>query len=70
MSYLPNILSLRYASPQINSLWAQENKVLLEREFWIAVMKAQSELGVEIPKEHINNYEKVKEFLGEYQYDF
>jgi adenylosuccinate lyase len=61
VSYLPNILSLRYASLQINSIWAQENKVLLEREFWIAVMKAQSELGVEIPKEHINHYEKVKE---------
>ena len=58
---LPNILALRYASPQINQVWAQENKILLEREFWIAIMKAQSELGVAIPTEHIAAYEKVKQ---------
>jgi adenylosuccinate lyase len=64
VSYLPNILSLRYASPQINSIWAQENKVLLEREFWIAVMKAQSELGVDIAQSHIADYEKAKDKIN------
>ena len=58
---LPNILSLRYASPQINQIWAAENKILLEREFWIAIMKAQSELGVDIAKSNISDYEKVKD---------
>ncbi|MGA1082545.1 MAG: adenylosuccinate lyase [Candidatus Nanopelagicales bacterium] len=61
MSNLPNILSLRYASPQINATWSPENKILLEREFWIAVMKAQSELGVDIPAKNISDYEAVKE---------
>ena len=44
----------------MNQIWAPENKILLEREFWIAIMKAQSELGVDIPQSHIQDYEKVK----------
>ena len=32
----------------------------MEREFWIAVMKAQKELGIKIEKKSIDQSEKVK----------
>ncbi len=35
--------------------------MLLERDFWIAVMKAQRDLGVPIPAEAIKDYERVKD---------
>jgi adenylosuccinate lyase len=30
------------------ALWSPEHKVELERRLWIAVMRAQAELGVEV----------------------
>jgi len=56
----PNVLAERYASAAMRDIWSQRGKVLLERDFWIAVMKAQRELGVPIPAEAIRDYEKVK----------
>ena len=38
-----------------------EGRVVLERDFWIAVMKAQRDLGVPIPAEAIKDYERVKD---------
>jgi adenylosuccinate lyase len=55
-----NVLAERYASPAIRDVWSQRGKVLLERDFWIAVMKAQRDLGVPIPAEAIKDYERVK----------
>ena len=60
MSEIPNILADRYATNSMKSIWSQEGKVILERELWIAVMKAQSELGLDIPQQDISAYEKVK----------
>jgi adenylosuccinate lyase len=37
------------------------SRVVLEREYWIAVMKAQKELGLDIPAQAITAYEKVKD---------
>ena len=54
-----NVLSNRYASPEMATLWSAEHKIILERQLWIAVMKAQRELGVEIPEEAIAAYEAV-----------
>ncbi|QPK82969.1 adenylosuccinate lyase [Corynebacterium qintianiae] len=54
-----NVLSNRYASPEMASLWSAEHKIVLERQLWIAVMKAQKELGVDIPDEAVNAYESV-----------
>ncbi|HIN48727.1 MAG TPA: adenylosuccinate lyase, partial [Deltaproteobacteria bacterium] len=58
---IPDILALRYAGAEISVIWSPEGKVLLEREFWIAVMKAQRNLGVDIPESAIADYEKVLE---------
>ncbi len=55
-----NVLAERYASQAIRDIWSQRGKVLLERDFWIAVMKAQRDLGVPIPAEAIKDYERVK----------
>ena len=57
---IPNILAERYASDAIKNIWSAEGKILLERNLWIAVMKAQKELGLDIPQEAIDAYEKVK----------
>ncbi len=55
-----NVLADRYASPAMRDIWSQTGRVALERDFWIAVMKGQRDLGVPIPAEAIKDYEKVK----------
>jgi adenylosuccinate lyase len=57
---VPNVLAERYASPALREIWSQHGRVALERDFWIAVMKAQRDLGVPIPAEAIRDYEKVR----------
>ena len=44
----------------MNAIWSAEGRIVLEREYWIAVMKAQKDLGLEISAEAIAAYEKVK----------
>jgi len=56
---IPNVLATRYASPELVALWSPENKVKLERELWVAVLKAQRELGVEVPDGVVEDYERV-----------
>jgi adenylosuccinate lyase len=57
---IPNVLAERYASAAITEIWSAEGRIVLEREFWIAVMKAQKDLGLDIPQEAIDAYESVK----------
>ena len=56
---VPNVLADRYASPEMAELWSAEHKIVLERRLWIAVMRAQRELGIDIPDEAIDAYESV-----------
>lgn len=58
---IPNILAERYASTEIKSIWSAEGRIVLERELWIAVMKAQQQLGLDIPTEAIEAYESAKD---------
>ncbi|WP_367874800.1 adenylosuccinate lyase [Luteolibacter sp. Populi] len=58
---IPNVLAERYASPALQAIWSAEGRIVLEREFWIAVMKAQRDLGLEIPEEAIAAYERAKD---------
>jgi len=46
---ISNVLAERYASDEMVELWSPQHKVRLERRFWVAVMEAQRELGVDIP---------------------
>ena len=50
---LPNVLAARYASSPMVELWSPSHKVVLERRLWIAVMRAQAELGVDITDDAI-----------------
>ena len=43
---VPNVLADRYASPAMKAVWSTRGRVVLEREYWIAVMKAQRDLGL------------------------
>jgi len=57
---IPNVLAERYASATMKAIWSQHGRVARERDFWIAVMKAQRDLGVPIPADAIKDYERVK----------
>ncbi|MGA3008045.1 MAG: lyase family protein, partial [Opitutaceae bacterium] len=59
-----NVLADRYASAKLKDIWSAPGRVLLERDFWIAVMKSQKDLGVPIPAEAIKDYERVKELVN------
>jgi adenylosuccinate lyase len=58
-SLLPNVLASRYASSEMAALWSPEHKIVLERQLWLAVLRAQAELGVDIPAAAIVDYEAV-----------
>ena len=58
---VPNVLADRYASPAMKAVWSTRGRVVLEREYWIAVMKAQRDLGLDIPTAALAAYEKVKD---------
>ena len=58
---IPNVLADRYASSALKEIWSAEGRIVLEREFWIAVMKAQRELGLPIAEEVIADYEQVRD---------
>jgi len=56
---IPNVLAARYASPAMADLWSLEGKVVLERRLWVAVLRAQRDLGVEVPDGALEAYEAV-----------
>jgi adenylosuccinate lyase len=43
----------------MTTIWSAENKVVLERELWVAVLEAQQDLGIEIDDAVINAYRSV-----------
>ena len=53
---IPNVLAQRYASETICGIWSEEGRIKLEREFWVAVLKAQSELGLPVSNTSIEAY--------------
>ncbi|TCK27088.1 adenylosuccinate lyase [Pseudonocardia endophytica] len=56
---IPNVLAARYASAELVRLWSPEYKIELERRLWIAVLRAQRDLGIEVPEQAIADYEAV-----------
>ena len=58
---MENVLASRYASQQMVDIWSAESRIILERELWVAVLKAQKELGIEIEDQVIEDYESVIE---------
>ncbi|WP_078291775.1 adenylosuccinate lyase [Mycobacterium sp. D16R24] len=58
---IPNVLASRYASDAMVALWSPQSKVVLERQLWIAVLRAQRDLGIDVPDGVIEDYERVVE---------
>jgi len=56
---IPNILAERYASEEMQDIWSPTGKVRFERELWIAVLKAQEELGLPVSPGAVAAYESV-----------
>ncbi len=56
---IPNVLATRYASPAMQGIWSPEAKIVQERRLWLAVARAQVDLGLEIPADAIADYERV-----------
>ncbi|MGB6106906.1 MAG: adenylosuccinate lyase [Mycobacterium sp.] len=58
---MPNVLANRYASAEMVAIWSPAAKVVAERRLWVAVLRAQRELGVDIPEAAIVDYERSTE---------
>src|SRR3954452_8429438 len=43
------------------AIWSPEAKIVGERRLWLAVLRAQAELGVDVPDGVIDDYERVIE---------
>ena len=56
---LPNVLANRYAGADLAAIWSPEHKIELERRLWIAVLKAQRDLGIDVPGGVVEAYEAV-----------
>jgi adenylosuccinate lyase len=56
---IPDVLAARYASTAMATLWSPAHKVVLERQLWLAVLRAQAGLGVDVPDGAIAAYQAV-----------
>jgi len=56
---IPNVLAHRYASAEMVRIWSPEEKIRAERRLWLAVLRAQKDLGVAVPAGVIEAYESV-----------
>ena len=56
---VPDVLANRYASTEMVAIWSPQAKIVAERRLWLAVLRAQRELGVEVPEAAIADYERV-----------
>ncbi len=56
---LANVLGTRYAGADLAALWSAEHKIVLERRLWIAVLRAQRDLGIDVPEGVVEAYEAV-----------
>ena len=54
-----NVLAERYASEAMIAVWSSERRVALERRLWVAVLRAQRRLGLDVPDGVIEAYEAV-----------
>ena len=58
---IPDVLASRYASTAMATIWSPEHKIVLERQLWVAVLKAQRDLGIDVPDGVVEAYEAVVE---------
>ncbi|HEY7223082.1 MAG TPA: adenylosuccinate lyase [Micromonosporaceae bacterium] len=56
---IPDVLAARYASTEMTAIWSAEEKIRAERRLWLAVLRAQRDLGVDVPDGVVEAYEAV-----------
>jgi adenylosuccinate lyase len=56
---LADVVASRYASPEMVGIWTAERKVVAERQLWLAVLEAQSELGLDLEPGVLDDYRAV-----------
>jgi adenylosuccinate lyase len=56
---IPDVLATRYASRELVQLWSPVHKVVLERQLWLAVLRAQAELGLPVEAQALEDYQRV-----------
>jgi adenylosuccinate lyase len=54
-----DVLAARYASAELVRLWSPEYKVVLERQLWLAVLRAQTDLGLPVEQQVLDDYQRV-----------
>ncbi|HMC52640.1 MAG TPA: lyase family protein, partial [Acidimicrobiales bacterium] len=54
---VPNVLAARYAGRPMVDIWSPAAKVRMERRFWVAVLEAQRQVGVDVPEGVVEDYE-------------
>ncbi len=52
----PNVLAWRYTSTRLRQLWSPRTKVVMERQLWVAVLRAQRSLGTAVEQSVIDDY--------------
>lgn len=55
---LLDVIAERYTSSKMTAIWSPRNKIRYERELWVAVLRAQAELGLPVSPEELRAYEK------------
>ncbi len=59
----PDVLATRYASAEMAEIWSPEYKIIAERQLWLAVLRAQRDLGVDFAGADVDamlaDYERV-----------
>jgi adenylosuccinate lyase len=58
---IPDVLAGRYASTAMATVWSPAHKIVAERQLWVAVLRAQAELGIAVPAGAIEAYERIVE---------
>ncbi len=56
---VPNVLATRYAGADLAAIWSPEHKIVLERRLWVAVLRAQRDLGIAVPDGVVEAYDEV-----------
>ena len=54
-----NVLAQRYASPEMVAIWSPADKIIAERRLWLAVLRAQRDLGIDVPDGAVEDYQAV-----------
>lgn len=77
-NYYTNPLSERYASKEMQQIFSADNKFSMWRKLWVALAKAEKELGLDITDEQISqmqeniyniDYNKASEYEKKFKHD-